>query len=215
MAWCCQAISHYLSHYWARSLSPCGVTRPQSRLDSDLTKVHVDPIGITPALVSGNGLARSKRHAIIWSNDAPIHRRIFASLKYVFTQTGQHFGNDIFKLIFHENYCVTVFTTSLVHRSRNGYNSIQNQHHDVMKWKHFRVTGHLCGEFTGHRWIPRTKATDAKLWYFPWSAPEWTVEAGYLRRHRVHHDVTVMDSYHLTFACHVIFNICDTATVNQ
>ena len=21
----------------------------------------------------------------------------------------------------------------------------------------FRVTGHLCGEFTGHRWIPRTK----------------------------------------------------------
>ena len=20
----------------------------------------------------------------------------------------------------------------------------------------FRVTGHLCGEFTGHRWIPRT-----------------------------------------------------------
>ena len=24
----------------------------------------------------------------------------------------------------------------------------------------FRVTGHLCGEFTGHRWIPRTKASD-------------------------------------------------------
>ena len=25
----------------------------------------------------------------------------------------------------------------------------------------FRVTGPLCGEFTGHRWIPRTKASDA------------------------------------------------------
>ena len=25
----------------------------------------------------------------------------------------------------------------------------------------FRVTGLLCGEFTGHRWIPRTKASDA------------------------------------------------------
>ena len=25
----------------------------------------------------------------------------------------------------------------------------------------FRVTGHLCGEFTGLRWIPRTKASDA------------------------------------------------------
>ena len=33
-----------------------------------------------------------------------------------------------------------------------------------------RVTGHLCGEFTGHRWIPRTKASDAELWCFLWSA---------------------------------------------
>ena len=36
----------------------------------------------------------------------------------------------------------------------------------------FRVTGHLCGEFTGHRWIPRTKASDAELWCFLWSAPD-------------------------------------------
>ena len=28
----------------------------------------------------------------------------------------------------------------------------------------FRVTGLLCGEFTGHRWIPLTKASDAELW---------------------------------------------------
>ena len=27
----------------------------------------------------------------------------------------------------------------------------------------FRVTGHLCEEFTGHRWIPRTKASNAEL----------------------------------------------------
>ena len=30
----------------------------------------------------------------------------------------------------------------------------------------FRVTGPLCGEFTGHRWIPLTKASDAELWSF-------------------------------------------------
>ena len=36
----------------------------------------------------------------------------------------------------------------------------------------FRVTGHLCREFTGHRWIPRTKAGDSELWCFLWSAPE-------------------------------------------
>ena len=27
----------------------------------------------------------------------------------------------------------------------------------------FRVTGPLCGEFTGYRWIPLTKASDAKF----------------------------------------------------
>ena len=36
----------------------------------------------------------------------------------------------------------------------------------------FRVTGHLCGEFTGPQWIPRTKASDAELWCFLWSASE-------------------------------------------
>ena len=29
-----------------------------------------------------------------------------------------------------------------------------------------RVTGPLCGEFTGHRWIPLTKVSDAELWCF-------------------------------------------------
>ena len=30
----------------------------------------------------------------------------------------------------------------------------------------FRVTGPLCGKFTGHRWIPLTKASDTELWCF-------------------------------------------------
>ena len=29
------------------------------------------------------------------------------------------------------------------------------------------VTGHLCGEFTGEQWIPRTKASDAEFDVFP------------------------------------------------
>ena len=36
----------------------------------------------------------------------------------------------------------------------------------------FRVTGHLCKEFTGTRGIPHTKASDAELWFLLWSAPE-------------------------------------------
>ena len=40
----------------------------------------------------------------------------------------------------------------------------------------FRVTGPLCGEFTGHRWIPITKASNAELWCFLCSEPEQTLE---------------------------------------
>ena len=36
----------------------------------------------------------------------------------------------------------------------------------------FCVTGHLCGEFTGPRWIPHTKASDAELSCFLWSASD-------------------------------------------
>ena len=43
-------------------------------------------------------------------------------------------------------------------------------------WNLFRVTGLLWGEFTGHRWIPLAKASEAGLWCFLWSAPEQTVE---------------------------------------
>ena len=32
-------------------------------------------------------------------------------------------------------------------------------HDDVIRWKHFRVTGHLCGKFTGPRW-PMTRSFD-------------------------------------------------------
>ena len=48
----------------------------------------------------------------------------------------------------------------------------------------FRFTGHyLCEEFTGHRWIPLTKASDG------WVNNR---EAADLWRHRAHYDVTVM-----------------------
>ena len=60
----------------------------------------------------------------------------------------------------------------------------------------FRVTGHLCGEFTGHRWIPRTKASGAELWFFfdlclnKRLSKQWW--AGDLGRLSAHYDVTVM-----------------------
>ena len=50
-----------------------------------------------------------------------------------------------------------------------------------------------CGEFTGHQWIPLTQTSDAELWWFLWTNG-WVSnqDAGDLRRHRAHYDVTVM-----------------------
>ena len=61
----------------------------------------------------------------------------------------------------------------------------------------FRVTVPLWGEFTGHRWIPLTKASDVELRCFLWSAPEQTFQsnnrdAGDFRRHRTQYDVTAV-----------------------
>ena len=63
--------------------------------------------------------------------------------------------------------------------------------------------------------FPRTKASDAELWCFLWSAPwinGWvnTREAGDLRRHRAHYGVIVMGShdrreYPPVFRCHSPF----------
>ena len=62
----------------------------------------------------------------------------------------------------------------------------------------FRVTGHLCGELTGLRWIPRTMASDADgafmfslicVWINGWVNNR---QAGDLGRYWAHYDVTVM-----------------------
>ena len=61
----------------------------------------------------------------------------------------------------------------------------------------FRVAGPLWGESIGHRWIPLTKTNDAELWCFSlicawingWANNR---EAGDLRRHRTHYEVTAM-----------------------
>ena len=61
----------------------------------------------------------------------------------------------------------------------------------------FRVTGHFCGEFTDHRWIPHTKASDAELLMFSLICARingWVNngEVGDLRRLRAHYDAIVM-----------------------
>ena len=87
---------------------------------------------------------------------------------------------------------------------RGTHDSVRGMHqttsyHMMTSWKHFPRYWSFVVEFTGDRWIPRTKASDAGLWCFLWSGPwinDWVNNrgAGDLRRHRAHYDVIVMNS---------------------
>ena len=45
-------------------------------------------------------------------------------------------------------------------------------HDDVIKWKHFPRNWPFVRGIHRSRWIPNTKASDAELWCFLWSASE-------------------------------------------
>ena len=99
-------------------------------------------------------------------------------------------------------------------------------HDDVIKWNKIRVTGHLCEEFTGHRWIPRTKASDAELWCFLfklrpnkrlskqwWSwrfeTPSWSLW------HCNHcNDIKLGQAMELRLSCYMVLLLIDSKTGN-
>ena len=63
----------------------------------------------------------------------------------------------------------------------------------------FRVTGPLCGELTGHRWIPHTQRPVTRsfdIFFDLRLKKNWVNirEAGDLRRHHTHYDIIVSDT---------------------
>ena len=142
-------------------------------LDSNITEICLQWCNKHKASIGpNNGLAPIRRHTFIWTNEGLVYWRIHTSL-------GLNELMSRSSMIPCEIRIVVCMTTS-------SYGNI------------FRVTGPLCGEFTGRRWIPLTKARDTELWCFLWYVPEkngWVNnrEAGNLRRHRAHYIVIVMN----------------------
>ena len=62
----------------------------------------------------------------------------------------------------------------------------------------FRVTGHLCGEYTGPRWRGALTSSLICVWIIGWVNNR---EAGDLRRYRPHYDVIVM-----SLLCYPLFH---------
>ena len=100
--------------------------------------------------------------------------------------TATSFSTDSFIWMMHSKNQVNYFIySSLCLMVTHASNLYPKQHPSLRRqWLHmifimmtssngniFRVTGHLRGEFTGHRWIPRKKASDVELWCFLPSCP--------------------------------------------
>ena len=49
---------------------------------------------------------------------------------------------------------------------------LRTHHDDVIKWRHFPRNWPFVRGIHRSRWIPHTKASDAELWCFVWSASE-------------------------------------------
>ena len=93
---------------------------------------------------SCQGLVADTGEVKCWAN------KYLCPLWYIFWQRFL-----IYELYFHERTFVWIFwlqNCDFMMTSSNG--------------EFFNVTGPLCGEFTGHQWIPHTKASDAELHVF-------------------------------------------------
>ena len=114
---------------------------------------------------------------------------------WTFLRSGYHL---IKSTGFRLSYCFQLSCGDLHHFRITSHDMMTSSNENI-----FRVTGPLCGEFTGHRWVPLTKPVSRSLDVFfdlrlnkPLSKQSW---AGDLRSHRAHYDVIVMSIKASTF----------------
>ena len=94
-----------------------------------------------------------------WNRQEHVYISISSILLALFTKLACVVSCQFF------NNLILVVTKHRIHNKI--WNGRGAHHDDVIKWKHSLVTGPLCGEFTGHRWIPLTKASDVEFWWYP------------------------------------------------
>ena len=125
----------------------------------------------------------------LWVRDLEYHRVTWDPFNWRFSLTihiPQKISFTVIQLLDGNNFCrVQYFVTIAIMRLRiknkccwwNGFleQMAAEANYAMMTSSNgsiFRVTGHLWGEFTGHQWSTRTKASGAELWCFLWSASE-------------------------------------------
>ena len=117
---------------------------------------------------SHHDIKRYSRMINCTENDG--HQRIFS---HFLPQSVEYFCHDL------NLYLLCQVTIMRPRPMRLGLSLVETEMYNMMTSSNgniFYVTGPLCGEFIDLRWIRGTKAGDAELWYFLWSAPKQTVE---------------------------------------
>ena len=66
------------------------------------------------------------------------------------------------------HYCLLKIPSTKCWSACSGLDVLEEQHDDVIKWKHFPRYWPFVRGIHRPRWIPRTKASDAELWCFLW-----------------------------------------------
>ena len=178
---CRQATSHYLSQCWPRSLSPNGVTRPQ------WFKLRLGLRDQKRTLSCYKGFYLLKWHSIRWDLEIS-HANIT-----VFERSCLILNSVMYLL-------VALYCEMLRHQQGQGGQSshfVATIHDDIIKWKHFPrywpfVPGiHRPPVNSPHKgqWSGALMFSLICAWINGWVN---TCEAGDLRCHHAHYDVTVM-----------------------
>ena len=102
----------------------------------------------------------------VWLSTKPLHEPILIYNRWGSVTQDQVHKISIRKMSLKKNTVVKL----LPHLS--GANELILLHDDVIKWKHFPRYWPFVRGIHRPRWIPHTKASDAELWCFIWSAPE-------------------------------------------
>ena len=136
-------------------VSTNGSARNRDAGDLRIHRAHYDVIVMTKGYTSFQYLVPKSRTRFppAWKfarRLRDVWRWIFSTGTWLTTPTG--FWNSFICT----KYDVRQFLKFIfrLYVSKSVSSRVVYYHDDAIKWKQFRVTGHLCGEFTGPRWIP-------------------------------------------------------------
>ena len=140
-----------------------------------------------------NGLSPGRRQAIIWTNAGilligpwgtnfseiliDIHTFSFKKIHLKMSSAKWRpfcLGLNVLRSNYQCPTNITPFCQKVRGFNHPGYHDICTWfcHDDVIKWKHFPRHWPFVRGIHRPRWIPHTKASDAELWCFLWSASE-------------------------------------------